>query len=523
MNKRLLKYTELTLFYAAVVLNIWIVCHFTYFGGVDGPSHLYYSRILKDLISGDNFLSGYFVLNHLPVPNLTDHYLLALFDVFFRSAISEKILLIIFVAGFPLAFRAIIKRYNPDGIAATTLIIPFTHCTLLYMGAYNFCLSFTFLFVAIYYYFKNFSSPEKLYSPFNYFLFFLLILLNYFTNGISFLFLMLLCSGIEVYWVFRQYKIQSLNKLQSLKRVLFFGMLWVPGLIMLFIFNASITSLHHANSNSLPFGDLFSWVYDLKCITLTGANETFYTHLLFFGLIIAFALAVYFRIKSQARLTFMLTDIFLLLFVFTFIAYLIVPQGASVGMISDRLLYYFIVFLVLWIALQKIPNTIALMLSGAFLTVGIIMFFNTHYPILTNLDNDAVDVQKAGKYVEPNSVVYIFRFNQNPLEPSLSNILGVDKPLVILERYEPDYGWFAVKRNMEDNPDWAVYKSPDNCYVWADKKTGRIISYVDYLFVYGDYYLALKNGISDLKYLTHTYTKIYSSADNRMHVLRLNR
>jgi len=169
VNSKTLKYTELALFYIGLSLNVWVICHFEFFGGNDGPSHLYYSRIITYLLSGNAFISKYFMLNHLPAPNLTDHYILALFDVFFRSAISEKLLLLIFVVGFPLIFRKIIKKYNPEGIAASSFIIPFTYCTLLYLGAYNFCISFTFLFIAIYYYLNNFSDASKLYSPLKYF------------------------------------------------------------------------------------------------------------------------------------------------------------------------------------------------------------------------------------------------------------------------------------------------------------------------------------------------------------------
>jgi hypothetical protein len=131
MNSKILKYSEAVLFYGGVCLNIWIVCHFAFFGGNNGPSHRYYSRIIKYLLGGNEFLSKYFVLNHLPVPNLTDHYLLALFDVLFRSSVSEKMLLIIFVAGVPLIFRFLIFKYNPTGIASSSFIILFTHCTLL--------------------------------------------------------------------------------------------------------------------------------------------------------------------------------------------------------------------------------------------------------------------------------------------------------------------------------------------------------------------------------------------------------
>ena len=293
MNTKTLKYTELTLFYGGVSLNIWMLCHFTFFGGNDGPSHLYYSRIITYLFEGNAFLSNYFVLNHLPVPNITDHYLLALFDVFFRSAVSEKILLFIFVAGFPLIFRAIIHKYNPEGIAASSFVIPFTHCTLLYLGAYNFCLSFTFLFIALYYFFKNFSDVSKLYPPFKYILFFLLILLNYFTNAVSFLFLFSICGLAELYWHFKQMKPKTISKTHVLKRLLLFGIMWIPAFIMLNIFNNAVPGLHHENTLTLSFRQLLKWLYDMQCLSVNVPGEGLFTHLILLWIVIASAIVIY--------------------------------------------------------------------------------------------------------------------------------------------------------------------------------------------------------------------------------------
>ncbi|HTA27324.1 MAG TPA: hypothetical protein VK809_06030 [Bacteroidia bacterium] len=523
MNPKALKYTEIALFYGGVTLNIWILCHFTFFGGNDGPSHLYYSRVIKYLLEGNEFLSKYFVLNHLPVPNITDHYLLALFDVFFRSSISEKILLFIFVAGFPFIFRAIVYKYNPEGIAASSFIIPFTHCTLLYLGAYNFCLSFTFFFIAVYYFFKSFSDASKLYTPLKYILFFLLILLNYFTNAVSFLFLFSICGMAELYWLYRQRKPKAISKKQIVKRLLLFGAIWIPAFIMLNIFNNAIPGLHHENTLNLQTGQLLGWLYNMQCLSVNLPGEEIYTHLILSWIIITLCVVIYLRVKDKAAHRFFLTDIFLLYFILTLIAYFIIPQGAGVGMISDRLLYYLIIFLVLWLALQKNRGEITLLLSGVIMAIHVVFFFHVHYPLLTNLNNDALDVQKASKYVTPNGIVAVFKIDGNPLEPSISNILGVDKPLVVLERYEPDYGWFAVNRTMGKEPKWQVHILPNNQLVWFDVKNNKVIALIDDVIVYGDYYAALTSGIGDLKKLELAYTKVFSSDDNKVHIFRLNK
>ena len=222
----------------------------------------------------------------------------------------------------------------------------------------------------------------------------------------------------------------------------------------------------------------------------------------------------------------MLTDIFLLLFIITFIAYFITPQGAGVGMISDRLLYYFIIFLVVWIALQKNMGKISLLLSGVVMTIHIMFFFSVHYHLLSKLNKNAMDVQEASAYIEPNSVIFLVRYDQNPMELSIGNILGIDKPVVVLEKYEPDAGWFAVNRTMGEDPEWRVERNEKyNILGWYNTKNSvaKFISVINYMFIDGDYYGELREDKGDFKKIAPNYTKVFSSDDNKIHILRLNK
>ncbi|HTB31368.1 MAG TPA: hypothetical protein VK808_05035, partial [Bacteroidia bacterium] len=235
MKNKFFKYTEPIVFYSCLALNVLIVLHFDYISSMDAPAHLYYSRIINYLYSGNSLINSFFTINKTLSPNLTDHYLLALFNTVFRSTVSNKLLILIFFAGFPLCFRYIIKKYNPGGIALSSLSIPFTHCFLFYMGFYNFILSFTFILISIIYYLHHFLDTKDKYSAKEYITFMFLVLLNYFTNGISFLYLGITCGLIELYKLSISTHENGVDRKLWVRHILLLVLIWLPGLIMLYI------------------------------------------------------------------------------------------------------------------------------------------------------------------------------------------------------------------------------------------------------------------------------------------------
>ncbi len=399
-------------------------------------------------------------------------------------------------------------------MAASSFIIPFTHCWMFYFGTYNLCISFTFLFWAIYYYTKNFSDTTKLYSAAKYFIFFWLVLLNYFTNGINFLFLVLICTITELYWFLP--KIKELRISYILKRIYLFCMLWLPGLVMLYISNNALPDFHRPHPARLPFTELLTWFYDFHCLSVTGEKKGVYAHIIFYWLILTLVLTVFGRLKDSTLRKFLFSDIFLIAFIISTIAYFIIPQDASVGMISDRLFYSLIIFLLAWIALQTNIKQFVLPLTAILLTIHAFFFFTTHLPILADLDKDELDVQKASAYIKPNSIVAPFNVSDKPIEASITNLLGIDKPLVVIEKYEPDLGWFAIKRTI---PNQLVVRSSYGDYLWANTDDTTLIHMVDYLMVHGSYSYAMRcTALKQLK----GYIRIFSSDDSLVHVLQID-
>jgi hypothetical protein len=175
-------------FYSCLIASLLVVIFNPSNPTIDGPSHLYNTRVINYLISGNGFLSDYYSLNKIPVPNLTDHYLPALFMSIFKWQTAEKLLQVIYLLGFSLLFRALIRQWKEANIGLSIFAIPFSFSIFYYSGFYNACLSFPFLFGTFIYYQKHFSGEDNKPSPKKYVVLCLLITLIYFTNGLAFLF-----------------------------------------------------------------------------------------------------------------------------------------------------------------------------------------------------------------------------------------------------------------------------------------------------------------------------------------------
>jgi len=471
------------------------------------------------LYSGNSLINSFFTINKTLSPNLTDHYLLALFNTVFRSTVSNKLLILIFFAGFPLCFRYIIKKYNPGGIALSSLSIPFTHCFLFYMGFYNFILSFTFILISIIYYLHHFLDTKDKYSAKEYIIFMFLVLLNYFTNGISFLYLGITCGLIELYKLSISRRENGVDRKLWVRHILLLVLIWLPGLVMLYIFNSKVAFPDSGTISKIPSGELLNGLYSLKCLCVFTEEDRVYTHFLFAVLMVLFCIAFCRRFRNGKPTRFLFSDIFIVMFAGTLICYFIIPDGAAIGMISDRLNFYLFIFLILWIALQNTFKIISLFLSVTFVTIHIIFFFKMHYNTLINLNNNIVAIQNASKSVNPNSILLPVNFENSWLEPHLFDYMGIDKPMVILASSEADLGWFAVNRNFHDMPKLLI---PDN--ILNGIELGNIPpsnpkKYIDYFFVYGNYKDTINsNYLSGFKEMLDSYSPIYVSEDEKIHI-----
>ncbi len=483
---------------------------------LDGPSHLYNSKLINYLLSGNQFISHYYTLNKIPVPNLTDHYLLALLMAIFRWKLAEILLIVIYLLSFSILFRKLIYQWNRGNIVLSIFAIPFSFSSFYYMGFYNFCLSFSILFGMLIYYRKFFISEENKPNVSRYFVLCLLATLLYFTNGLAFLF-----AGISLFFLeigFPATIKPSGNSKINLKRIVLFFLIWLPGLICFLVFMVKV----HTNPTNkrIALHDMFHWLNVLKTITYSASDEG-YTRLIACLICISMSIGIYNRIKKIGARKIEQYDFFLVLSAISVICFILVPDDSSVGMMSFRFSYFFFVFIVLWAALLPNNRLTSWLISFSVIAIYFTMFFKIHQPIIFNLNEDMEAIEAAGKVIKPNSVVLAKDYTNNWLLFHFVDYLGMNKPLVILENYEADDGWFATKWNEGNVPDILINgHGPNLGYYNMICKPSHEKKVIDYIFVYGNYKDTIQRPDARVMggILSKEYKLIYTSADSIIHV-----
>ena len=115
---------EYYFFYVFLVINLLPILVFKFFPTVDGPAHLYNSRLIIELLGQNSLLDNYFIFNEI-APNWLGHILLSFFQLLFPAYIAEKCLLLIYFIGFPVSFRAFIKIQPDHNNTLIYFVFPF--------------------------------------------------------------------------------------------------------------------------------------------------------------------------------------------------------------------------------------------------------------------------------------------------------------------------------------------------------------------------------------------------------------
>src|SRR6185437_2433432 len=403
MQKPLLKYAELLLFYGSLFLCLVFIAKGGYNPSIDGPAHMYNARIMQYLFTGNGFMHQFYSINRVPIPNLTDHFILAFFYLFFSPMISVKLLLIIYVAGLALAFRAIVRLLNPGNIGFSVFAIVMAHSFLYYIGFYNFCLSLALMLWAMYYYLRYIKPCG--YGVKRSAMLFILIMLTYFTNGLAFAILGFILGFMELQTAYTTFNsgVEG-SKKAIIKRFLISSSLWIPGAICFLIFTSHVP-IHGGNGEQMPFTEMLNWIVRVRPLIIYTGEEDYVTRKFFYLLIVLTVFSMGFRfIKKENgnrdNLVFLVTTILMGM------CFFIVPDGASVGMMSVRFATYIFLFFMLWLSVQGNFQIVKwLGIAAGYILFWVLMLQN-HLPATKGLNAVAFEIADAGKLLKPNSVVH---------------------------------------------------------------------------------------------------------------------
>jgi hypothetical protein len=467
-------------FYFFLLLNAAPIVSFPFFPTMDGPAHLYNANILNHLWAGDApLLNSFFKIHASWVPNWTGHILLSVLLQIFPAWAAEKALLLLYAVGLPIAFRQLVLKIAPAAHFGTWFILPFVYNYLFCLGFYNLALSLIAFFAALRYWHSYLVTPGKrslfavgiwvfityLSHPFT----FVLLLISLFLQIIgasgysfrSFLPLMrpyLLVVALPVMLLLQFYLNQSFPGDQGHLGVTLWKQL------------ADIRPLicYHYEKEQ----ELTRWLFGLYLL-LTGT--VLYQKIRSIASVRPFKLSA-FCSPEVVWITMAGLTLFLLF---------VVPDNASAGMMSDRLMLFFFIFWTLWLALQHFPKWLQNLSLAVVLIVNFGLVFR--YMRVTKNQNELVNAcRQAAAYIAPNSVVLPLYSHENWLAPHFSNYLGIEKPMVILENYEANTGWFPV-RWQGNRPKVAIAgaEMPD-CLSFQNNPSAHSTIPLDYVFVLGN-------------------------------------
>lgn len=147
---RTIGFWEKTAFWLLLALHVLPLCGGYYFPTADGPTHLYNAWLWKAMLLQPGHPAHQVVaFNPNPEPNYLSHLLLAGLLTFVPPWLAEKLLLLLYVAGLPLAVRYALRSAGQAGAGwLAGLAFPLVYSVVLVWGFYNFCLSLILLLLA---------------------------------------------------------------------------------------------------------------------------------------------------------------------------------------------------------------------------------------------------------------------------------------------------------------------------------------------------------------------------------------
>lgn len=438
------------------VLWVWVP---TIFLTGDGACAVYNAQILHDLWQGtmSGLYDQFYVSLNEPNPNWLSHLIMAGCMYLVPGIVAEKILLSIYIlmyaSGFYLLLQLIIKR---PSLIYLGVFIPIFNQTL-GKGFYNFALG-TGLYCYVIYYWIRFLNLR---SKGNTGLFFLMSTLLFFAHLMGFLLSLITCSililtlGLSGEYEGKQWKLPFI-----VKAGISLIVLSAPWLMLTFWFTLHVGGLQMLlGFHPYRVVELFQ----LKYLQFAWGEEQIFLALTGIGFMSLFGLAVFQRMRQGKA--FRAYDGFGYAFALLLVAYIVLPEAFMGRMILISMRAQIFLFMVgyAFIAANIAPRWANG--AGLFMGLNFLILMCIRYPKMMNAASVAKDIVSLAPYIQPGSVVLPLNFaptgidaagntvtEYNTLYKHTADYLGTYKPLVMLDNYAANTGYFPMLWVYKSNP-----------------------------------------------------------------------
>lgn len=482
-GKGILQNDEKLIFYLILLINIAYLWYNRFYPSMDGPAHLYNANMIRYIIFGNDFIKDFYQINTFPIPNWTSHFLLVIFKLITPGWISEKLYLMTYVAGMALSFRFLVKAINPENISLSVFIFPFIYSFLFHIGFYNYTISFIFLFLTLGYWIKHYHENQLLL----YIVTGALLILTYFSNILTYAFAGITIGSIIFLFEATVNPVFSKQYVHScLKRIMRLTLCSLPSLVLFTWFFQTVT--FPGTAQRYAASELMKWTNDVRSlIVFSYAKEEIITeqffHILLFLLLISYIFnRERFTFKEKFNNPTMVVAYFPLLLSIIFL--FVLPDGSSAGMMSDRLSLMMYLFFIILVISQPLPRMVKIIFPVLFITLHITLI-TKHSPTINELNTDAKAINETASHIKDNSVVLPVNLSDNWLQGHFSNYLGIDKPIIILENYEVNVGWFPLQWNPIVPAILLGDKTSVSAINWYSGNTNNT-KQIDYIILYGN-------------------------------------
>ena len=532
MQKKVI--TSLWIFgFVLCLAQIWLP---TYYVTGDGPCHLYNAQILHDnwVNKSTSFYKNYFDIIYQPDPNWYSTAIFAMLLFVVKGVYAEKIVLTIYMLMYLAGFHRLLKKVNPDTGWWPLVIFFFLFPHTLAKGFYNFSFSIAFYFWMVLAWI-GFLEKQSIWKGIRFFLFTLLV---YFSHLMSFEFGAFTCFGLLISWAYSSYKEE--NGLSALsfffKQLGYLALVLMPFLLLMFSFSDKQGGLQ------LQLHHHFYRLVELLQFKFALSVHSYEVPFAYATGIIILLLIVVCLIRFKDKLVVGPYDGLIIVLVGLVVVYLFFPESflGRLILITMRVQPYLYILFVCLIAMmckyRKLLNIGAIIIYLSFIAMGI-----SRINIQLRASDGVKDILSSSSYIKPNSVVLPLNFSLNGKDEHgniiadinwlfchASDYLGMQKPLIMLDNYEANIGYFPVRWKNEQNPYWhlATYDGIEGLPPSADidaykKKTGVDIDYIllwcwEPKSVQDTHFYALYQQINK------SYHLLYTSATNRTMLYQRN-
>jgi hypothetical protein len=142
-------------FIGILIVGLAVVLRCRVFPTVDGPIHVYYAEVVRNLLLHTGSYSSYFYLKHVFPPYAFHTYLLIFLNGLFVPLLSEKLLVCVYIIIFCFGFRYLVQSLHAREELAPLLAFAFVFNHMLYMGFYNFSFSTAISLWAVGFWIRN--------------------------------------------------------------------------------------------------------------------------------------------------------------------------------------------------------------------------------------------------------------------------------------------------------------------------------------------------------------------------------